>query len=340
MESSDDPHEADLPVEERPGPHANRARKHELGDVTPRPPLRVFASSEKVLATPPPLPSHHSAPSVLLSAAVSVPPCISAPSEPVPIVAMASPTPAPAATVPGPHIDTSPAPRALVRFHEESFLCPYPRAPVDDRDDIVELDFADTSALSDVDAFERRRLNGRNGAKHSKKDRARERDEIERSWNVPGKSITPNLNPVCRTHQRFWGDPRNHRRILPSEAPVGRQKLRLLHRHNPALDRLSSPVNLTTLHPCWRKTPNPYYRPPEEDRQRHLRHPATTNPSPRPSPSPMDPMAKRRPPSRRRYKLMAQRRSSSLPRAPRLSRPRMPIRTATARWRRGTGTNL
>jgi cytoskeletal protein RodZ len=76
----------------------------------------------------------------------------------------------------------------LVPFHEESSLWPYPRAPLDDRDDIVELDFADTSALSDVDAFERRRQNGRN-AKLSKKDRAaKEREEIERSWDVPGNA--------------------------------------------------------------------------------------------------------------------------------------------------------
>jgi len=57
---------------------------------------------------------------------------------------------------------------------------------LDDRDGIIELDFADTSALSDVDAFERRRQNGKNGAKLSKKDRVREREEIERSWDVPG----------------------------------------------------------------------------------------------------------------------------------------------------------
>jgi hypothetical protein len=207
VESSDDPHEAESPVEERLKPHhANRARKHELGDVTPRPPLRGFASSEKVLATPlPPLPSHHSAPSALPTAAASVAPCAPAPSEPAPIVAapVLAPAPAPvpvsvpapAPTVPAPRIGTSPAPRALVPFHAESTLWPYPRAPLDDRDDIVELDFADTSALSDVDAFERRRLNGRNGAKHSKKDKAREREEIERSWDVPGKSITPNLDP-------------------------------------------------------------------------------------------------------------------------------------------------
>lgn len=70
-------------------------------------------------------------------------------------------------------------------------MWPYPCAPLDGPDDIVELDFADTSALSDVDAFERRRPhNGRNGAKHLKRDRARERKEIERSWVVPWKSIT------------------------------------------------------------------------------------------------------------------------------------------------------
>jgi hypothetical protein len=88
------------------------------------------------------------------------------------------------------NLGTSPAPRALVPFHAESSLWPYPRAPLDDRDDIVELDFADTSALSDVDAFERRRQHGRN-AKHSKKDKAKEREEIERSWDTPG-----NVNPV------------------------------------------------------------------------------------------------------------------------------------------------
>jgi len=59
------------------------------------------------------------------------------------------------------------APPALVPFHAESTLWPYPRAPLDARDNIVELDFADTSALSDVDAFERRRLNGKNGVKNS-----------------------------------------------------------------------------------------------------------------------------------------------------------------------------
>ena len=182
IESSDDLHEAESPVDERPQTHANRTRKHELGDVTPRPPLRGFASSEKVLPSlAPPLPSYHSAPSALPSAASSVP-SVPAPPEPAPAptptVVVNEPTP----VVSAPRIGSSPAPRALVPFHEESSLWPYPRAPLDDRDDIVELDFADTSALSDVDAFEQRRQSSKK-AKLSRKDR---RDEIERSWDAPG----------------------------------------------------------------------------------------------------------------------------------------------------------
>jgi hypothetical protein len=198
VESSDDLHEVDSPIDERPPPHANRNKKHELGDVTPRPPLRGFASSEKVLPAPASapasaLPSIHSAPSVLPTAAA--PSSIPAPLELVPTaVATTAPNSAPAAA---PRViggGTSPAPRPLVPFHhEDATLWPYPRAPLDDRDDIVELDFADTSALSDVDAFEQRRRNGKNGrggvkssiTTKKKKDREREREDIERSWDVP-----------------------------------------------------------------------------------------------------------------------------------------------------------
>jgi hypothetical protein len=56
-------------------------------------------------------------------------------------------------------------------------LWPFPRAPLDDRDNIVKLDFVDTSALGDVVPFERRRKNGKDGAKLSKKDQGREREE-------------------------------------------------------------------------------------------------------------------------------------------------------------------
>jgi hypothetical protein len=196
VESSDDLHEVDSPIDERPLPHANRNKKHELGDVTPRPPLRGFASSEKVLPAPvsapaSSLPSIHSAPSFLPTAAA--PSSIPAPLELVPtaVTTAAAPNSAPAA---GPRVGTSPAPRPLVPFHhEDATLWPYPRAPLDDRDDIVELDFADTSALSDVDAFEQRRRTGKNGrggvkssmATKKKKDREREREDIERSWDVP-----------------------------------------------------------------------------------------------------------------------------------------------------------
>jgi hypothetical protein len=50
--------------------------------------------------------------------------------------------------------------------------------PLDDRDDTVEVDFADTS---NVDASEHRRLEGMNGVKHSKGNSTREREGIGRS---------------------------------------------------------------------------------------------------------------------------------------------------------------
>jgi len=154
-------------------------------------------SYEKVPATPHlPSPSHHSTLSILSIAAASVPPLVLAPSEPARVVAAAAPAPnpAPAPAVPAPHIGTPPASRALLPFHEDPSLWPYLCAPLDDHDDIVELDFANASALGDVNAFERRQLCGRNDAKHLKRNRAREHDKIERSWDVPGNSITLDLH--------------------------------------------------------------------------------------------------------------------------------------------------
>jgi len=90
--------------------------------------------------------------------------------------------------------------------HEDLSLWPYPRAPLDDRDDVVELDFTDMSALSDVDAFERRHQNGKTGAKLSKKDRASEREEIERSWDVPG-DVTANTVYAGSLQQAGLGRP-------------------------------------------------------------------------------------------------------------------------------------
>jgi hypothetical protein len=225
VESSDDLHEADSPIDERPKPHANRNnnnnnKKHELGDVTPRPPLRGFASSEKVMPNSgPTLSSHHSSPAVLPTAATSSSP----PSVPVPVSVPhqdSSPAPAVVTVTDAPRTGAALAPRELVPFHTDSTLWPYPRAPLDDRDDIVELDFADTSALSDVDAFERQRQNGKNGAKHSKRDRAREREEIERSWDVPGDAqrINPSANAAQPAQIRLLQTPSRTRATPPPKA--------------------------------------------------------------------------------------------------------------------------
>ncbi|KAI6107455.1 hypothetical protein EDD16DRAFT_1712377 [Pisolithus croceorrhizus] len=74
--------------------------------------------------------------------------------------------------------------RPLVPFETDSDLWPYPRAPLVETDsDIIELDFADTSALSDPNAFEKR-CKGKK-QKKSKKDKQKEREEIEKSWDVP-----------------------------------------------------------------------------------------------------------------------------------------------------------
>lgn len=108
--------------------------------------------------------------------------------------------------------------RPLVPFEADSELWPYPRAPVDehhadsDGEEIIELDFGDTSALSDPDAFKRASKNNKKhlrggsvsdvvnssegardkGRKKGKKERAAEqlrlRQEIENSWDVPGPS--------------------------------------------------------------------------------------------------------------------------------------------------------
>lgn len=94
----------------------------------------------------------------------------------------------------------SPAPatrsRTLVPFEANSDLWPYPRAPLDDRsfeqDDVVELDFNDTRALSDPAIFSSRlkekkdkREKGRKNRKERAKDKEREKAEIEGSWDLP-----------------------------------------------------------------------------------------------------------------------------------------------------------
>ena len=95
----------------------------------------------------------------------------------------------------------------------EFSLWPYPRAPLDGHDDIVELHFGDTTALSGVDAFERRQLNGTAGTARSTRKRIG-RGSATRS-NVlgvcPERASLPTSTPGCRTRQRFWGDLHNHR---------------------------------------------------------------------------------------------------------------------------------
>jgi hypothetical protein len=137
---------------------------------------------------------------------------------------------------------------------------------------------------------------------------------------------------VCRTHQRYWEDRHNYRDVLMSEVPVGRRRPRLPRSRNWAPYQLSSPVNLATLHLRWRKMRS--QRRPPEDRQRHLRVSVITNASPRPSRPPIEPMAERHHPARRRVRLKAQRRWSVLQRAMQSLRPlTMRVRTATALWR-------
>lgn len=107
--------------------------------------------------------------------------------------------------------------RPLVPFEPNSELWPYPRAPLDDRSldvdgDVVELDYSDTSALSDPHIFEGK-LNGAGGAARKKKDKKKAKDkeqeqqEIERSWDDPvtgtsaigpATTTTPQRTGICK----------------------------------------------------------------------------------------------------------------------------------------------
>ncbi|KAF8918910.1 hypothetical protein CPB85DRAFT_1430069 [Mucidula mucida] len=109
--------------------------------------------------------------------------------------------------------------RRLVPFDDaDSQLWPYPRAPIDeDEEELVQLDFRDTSALSDSDKFRREEVRARRrtaddsasasgselgrkeknkgGKKNRKKRDAKERAEIEKSWDLP-EAIVPASVPV------------------------------------------------------------------------------------------------------------------------------------------------
>ncbi|KAG2144135.1 uncharacterized protein EDB93DRAFT_1321646 [Suillus bovinus] len=151
-----------------------------LGDVTPRPPLRGFNSDITVVGD-------------ILAATQTqkhsrASPHLHIPSVPPPRPGDPDTTPT-LTSVNGTHGVSKP--RSLIPFDADSDLWPYPRAPFVEADsDVIELDFADTSALSDPDAFakEQRSKNRRSqkkGRKEREKDREREREEIEKSWDMP-----------------------------------------------------------------------------------------------------------------------------------------------------------
>ena len=100
------------------------------------------------------------------------------------------------------------APRKLVPFEPDSELWPYPRRPLDDRasddDDVVELDFTETSALSNLNTFlSKPKANesqtsgaGASGKKRKKERNKEEREQIEKSWDDPvklGYAVGPNI---------------------------------------------------------------------------------------------------------------------------------------------------
>ena len=90
-----------------------------------------------------------------------------------------------------------PKSRPLVPFATDSELWPYPRHPLVETDsdsDVIELDFADMSALSDPDAFEKYAAKGKK-SRRSKKDQQKEREEIEKSWDFPAPLRVPSPVP-------------------------------------------------------------------------------------------------------------------------------------------------
>ncbi|KAG0697063.1 hypothetical protein DFH29DRAFT_857328 [Suillus ampliporus] len=151
-----------------------------LGDVTPRPPLRGFNSDITIVGD-------------LLAAAQTQKHSRTSPHLHIP--SAAPPPPGDPDTTPTltniNGANSAPKPRPLIPFEADSDLWPYPRAPFVETDsDVIELDFADTSALSDPDAFAREqrsknRRSQKKGRKEREKDREREREEIEKSWDVP-----------------------------------------------------------------------------------------------------------------------------------------------------------
>ena len=100
--------------------------------------------------------------------------------------------------------------RNLVPFEANSDLWPYPRAPLDDRsfeqDDVVELDFSDTRALSDPAVFstrlkekKTRREKGRKGRKEREREKEHEKAQIEQGWDLPTQAQVQPIYELAAT---------------------------------------------------------------------------------------------------------------------------------------------
>jgi len=165
--------------------------------------------------------------------------------------------------------------RALVPFEPDSELWPYSRGPVEDSsptddDDIVELNFEETSVLSNPEAFNRalkekksavslRSLNGsvngngthrvngstptseekgkgKNRRKTRKERDAKARDEIEQSWDTPS-SPTVSRAPAASQMDMLFSSARLAPSSSPSPAP------------EPVRERLTASASSTTPAP-------------------------------------------------------------------------------------------
>jgi hypothetical protein len=152
------------------------------GDVTPRPTLKGMPASS---------PSHQPKEKDIQAGATRKSQNGHTPADQVPSTKTDKTKPAPG------------APRKLVPFEPDSELWPYPRRPLDDRasddGDIVELDFTETSALSDLNTFlpkQKASANATSGKKKKKEKNKEEREQIEKSWDDPvkmGYAVGPNI---------------------------------------------------------------------------------------------------------------------------------------------------
>jgi len=147
---------------------------------------------------------------------------------------------------------------------------PYPPTPFDDRDDIVELDFVDTSALSDVNGFECRTQNDEDGCKTV------EEGSREGAGGGCALNVAPNVD--AELSPMVFGRP------LQAQAHA------VWHASGPAASSSPSPQSGGVK----ANQPNPASAPvknhPLEDRKRHLW--VTTIRRPSQSPSPMCPTPK------------------------------------------------